>query len=237
MKENIIKFKASSEHVMNVRERPVPASSFLPEWWKNMPSYSNSENKFDLDSWPTVTVKKCFPMLDAITSGYIVPLWADLLVSENIDSNSKAKIKWLTDEAVVDAWYEKQSSSYDYPENYSKIVFKYMHGWNIKTPPGWSCLITHPIGYNNLPIQTLTGVVDTDVLDTPINSPFLVKTGFEGVIEKGTPMFQVIPFKRQDWKAEYEIQDINENWMNIERLKTKIVSSYGRHIRSPKKYR
>jgi hypothetical protein len=111
-----------------------------------------------------------------------------------------------------------------------------MHGWIIKTPPGWSCLITHPVGYNNLPIQTMTGIVDTDVLDTPVNSPFMIKKGFEGIIEKGTPMFQIIPFKRSDWKAEYELQKENENMFNIEKLKTKLVSSYGRNLRKAKKY-
>jgi hypothetical protein len=236
MENNIIKFKATSQHVWEVRERPVPASSVFPEWWKDMPTYTNNENKFRLDGYPNVTGKKCFPMLDSISAGYIVTLWSDILVSENSHPDSKAKIEWTVDEPVADAWSSSQVEGFDFPKDCSKMVFKYMHGWIIKTPPGWSCLITHPVGYNNLPIQTITGLVDTDILDTPANSPFMIKSGFEGIIEKGTPMFQIIPFKRSDWKAEYELQKENENWINIEKLKTKMVSSYGRNLRKSKKY-
>jgi hypothetical protein len=236
MSNNIIRFKATSQHVLEVRSKPIPAASFVPEWWKNMPIYTENRASFALDPYPSVTTKRCFPMLDAISSGYMVTLWSDVLVSENKNINDKARIQWTTKEPVADAWSEIHTEGFEYPDDCSKIVFKYMHGWIIETPPGWSCLITHPIGYNNLPIRTLTGVVDTDVLKTAANSPFMIKSGFEGIIEKGTPMFQIIPFKRSDWKAEYELQKENENFLNTEKLKTKIVSSYGRYIRKPKKY-
>ena len=28
-----------------------------------------------------------------------------------------------------------------------------------------------------------------------------LKTGFSGIIERGTPMLQIIPFKRESWKS------------------------------------
>ena len=32
--------------------------------------------------------------------------------------------------------------------------------------------------------------------------PFFLKAGFTGIIPKGTPIAQLIPFKREDWKLE-----------------------------------
>lgn len=231
-KKQKIKFIAGTDHVFSVREKPLPATKFIPEWWKNIPPYSG--NKFNLDPQPTVTAKKCFPLLDGITAGYIVTMWADLFVTQD---QGFPLVKWGTAEPVLEAWDFKQSSTYEIPEGFSKTVFKYLHGWIIETPKDYSCLITHPIGYPNLPFRTLTGIIDTDSLTTYANSPFVIKEGFEGIIEKGTPMFQIIPFKRDSWASEYGIRETNENFFNTEKLHTRIVSSYGRWLRKPKEFK
>jgi hypothetical protein len=229
----LITFKAQSRHVWEVRERPVPASKILPEWYMDMPPYS-SGTKFNLEPFPNVTVKKCFPVLDSLTSGYVVPLWSDIQVISKFNSH---KLKWVTDQPVFDTWSPTQVSSFDLPEGFGDSVFKYLHGWVIKTPPGYSCLITHPFGYQNLPFRAVSGIVDTDTLDTDINTPIIFKKEFEGIIEKGTPMFQIIPFKRDNWKSEFELVDDETTFLNKERLYTKIVSSYGRNLRHLKTYK
>jgi hypothetical protein len=231
-KKQKIKFIAGTDHVFSVREKPTPATQFIPSWWKEMPPYSTG--KFDLQPQPTVTAKKCFPLLDGISAGYMVTMWADLLVTQE---NGIPLVRWSTTEPVAEAWDWRQSSSYEVPEGFSKTVFKYLHGWIIETPPGYSCLITHPIGHPNLPFKTLTGIIDTDALTTYANSPFVIKEGFEGIIEKGTPMFQIIPFKRDSWSSEYSVRGKDENFFNTEKLHTKIVSSYGRFIRKPKEFK
>jgi hypothetical protein len=38
------------------------------------------------------------------------------------------------------------------------------------------------------------------------NLPFFIKEGFEGIIKAGTPIFQIIPFMREQWTME-----LNEN--------------------------
>ena len=88
-----------------------------------------------------------------------------------------------------------------------------------------------------MPIKTITGIIDTDSLKTFANSPFVIKEGFEGIIEKGTPMFQIIPFKRDSWKAEYELMGKETNFHNNEKLHSRIVSSYGRFLRKPKEFK
>ena len=227
-----IKFIAPNSHVMQVREKPLPASKFIPEWWKQMSPHMN--NKFDLTPQPNATAKKCFPLLDGITAGYIVTLWADLLVTQR---DGAPYVKWATDVNVLEVWSSKQSYGYEIPEGYNETVFKYQHGWVIETPKNYSCLITHPIGYPNIPIRTLSGIIDTDSLKTFANSPFVIKEGFEGIIEKGTPMFQIIPFKRDNWESEYIQMSPEEDYINHEKLHSKIVSSYGRFLRKNKNYK
>lgn len=234
MKTNKIIFRAQSEHVWEVREKPYPASKKLPEWWKKIPPYSTFDNKLRLSPGPTVTVKKCLPTLDAISAGYIVPLWADLMVSQD---NNMPLVQWPTSEPVLQTWAKEQVSGYEIIENFSPIVFKYLHGWIIKTPPGWSSFITHPIGYQNLPFRSISGIVDTDSLETDINTPIIIKKDFEGIIEKGTPMFQIIPFKRENWESDFILQKPNQHFLNSEKIRTRIISAYGRTMRSNKFYK
>jgi hypothetical protein len=231
---NNIEFRAQNEYVWNVKTKPVPAATLIPEWWKEMTPYINGEKNFALKPVPNVTVKRCFPMLDGITAGYIMPLWSD--VDINSDEHGTPIPTWLVKENVFGEWPPQQVGDIALPEGYSRRVFKLNHGWNIKTPKGWSTLFIHPLGYPDLPFHTIGGLVDTDMLDTSINVPFVIKSGWKGVIEKGTPMFQMIPIKREEWKASYVTEAPGKHNFNIEALRTKLVSSYGRHMRDVKRY-
>lgn len=230
-----IKFIAQNDHIMQTRLKPVPAASMLPQWWLDMPAYTKGDTKVKLNNGAlNITGKKCMPLLDGIASGYIVPLWSDVYVEQ---VNSKPVLRWITTYPVADSWAPGKTKGYEIPDGFSDTIFKYIHGWIPKTPKGYSCLITHPVGYSNLPIRTITGVIDTDELDTEANSPFLIREGFEGIIPKGTPMFQIHPFKRDNWKASYEVMKDGEYHINVEKLKTKIVSYYGKTKRSNKQYK
>jgi hypothetical protein len=170
--EKIIKFIAQDEHVWNVRQKPYPAAKNLPDWWKNIPAYSNLEKSFTLNPRPNVTVKRCVPTLDALTSGYYVPLWSDLFVEQQ---DNFPLIKWNSSIPVVQSWNDATVNSFKIMDGYSRVFFKNLHGWTIKTPPGWSSMFVHPIAYPDLPFYSISGIVDTDVFDGEINVPFVVK--------------------------------------------------------------
>ena len=230
----IIKFIAQNDHVWNVRPKPYPAIKNLPQWWKDIPVYSNEEKKLNLKPNPTVTVKRCVPTIEMLGLGYYVPLWADLLVTQQ---NGFPYINWNTQVNVIENWNNNQVSSFKIPEGYSNVVFKNLHGWIIKTPPGWSSIFLHPVAYSDLPFQVISGIVDTDVLNTDINVPFVVKNNFEGLIEKGTPMFQVVPFKREGWTSEFEVKNNNEHFFDLEKLHSKINRSYYSMIKNDNRYK
>ena len=230
----IIKFLAQDQHVWNVREKPYPAAKNLPTWWKDMPAYGNLEKKFTLSPYPTVTVKRCIPTLDLLTSGYYVPLWSDILIEQRED---RPFVQWGSSIPVLELWPESQINSFKIIDGYSKHVFKNLHGWTIKTPPGWSCLFVHPVAYPDLPFYSIPGIVDTDVYDGEINVPFTIKDNFEGIIEKGTPMFQVIPFKREEWKSEFDVKAENEHFFDNEKIYSKIHRAYKNLLTDKKIYR
>jgi hypothetical protein len=228
-----IKFIAGSKYVLEVNQKPVPASTLIPGWWKEMPPYG--KGKFRMEPYPTTTAKKCFPLLDGLTAGYILTLSTDLFVEKDIFGNQK--VNWTVSRPPVKAWSESQSSLYEIPEGFNKSVYKNFHGWIIETPKNYSCLIIHPVGYQNLPIRTLTGVVDTDKLKTFANAPFVIKDDFEGIIPKGTPMAQVIPFKRDSWKMEIDSITEEEAIFRHDRLYSTLKSSYGINLRAKKEYK
>jgi len=77
--------------------------------------------------------------------------------------------------------------------------------WAVETPGGYSCLFTPPLNNEDSPIIPFSGIVDTDSYSAPVNFPFQLKEGFRGLIPAGTPLIQVLPFKRESWKMQIEI--------------------------------
>ena len=229
-----IEFIAQDDHVWNVRPKPYPAVKNLPQWWKDLPLYSNNDKKFDLSPAPNVTVKRCLPTMDALGAGYYVPLWADMLVKQE---NNLPTLNWSTTVAGADVWPSHQVSSFEFKDGYSKVAFKNVHGWTIKTPPGWSSIFIHPVAYPNLPFQVIPGIVDTDVFDVEINVPFIIKEGFEGIIERDTPMFQVIPFKRENWDSKFSVKGPSQHFYDIEKTRSKINRAYTLLTKDKKRYR
>lgn len=208
MFENKIFFEAEDEFYFENSLKPEPAVKNMPQWWKSMPKYAPHLEEY------AVTVKGCGPTLDSLASGYILKLWHDIEVRRTSDGNQE--VSWNISNAdehhsqIMIDWHKDQVSTFEIPEGFSSTVLKYRHGWIIKTPPGWSTMFIHPIGYNNLPIRSITGLVDTDILKTDINVPFMIKSSFEGIIPKGTPISQMIPVKRENWKAVYKVIDEEE---------------------------
>jgi hypothetical protein len=86
----------------------------------------------------------------------------------------------------------------------------------------------------------LPGIVDTDQYKAAVNFPFVLNEAdkFEGLIPAGTPMAQVIPFKRDSWKMEIgSADDFKEQMAVSTKLRTKFFDSYKTQYRQPKEYK
>lgn len=232
-----IKFIAVHDYAWELADRPYPAKNNIPQWWKNMPPYivdeENPEGKNFLlrNLRNNLSPKKCMPMLDAVTSGYIIPLWADVFIKsyEDIDNPGyRPSVLWKTTREVFESNIDG-SNHLEAPEGYSNL-YKFINLWCVRTPPGYSVRISSPSGYDNLPFKTVDAVVDTDKYDAGLPIPMWLKDGFEGLIERGTPLVQITPFKRENWQSEFDHYPdgvhpmIQEKWLRL--------NSFGNYIKT-----
>lgn len=188
--------------------KPVPAKKIIPEWYKNTQSYLGNEKKPDGNANTTATIKKCIPVFDAITSGYIITTYADIFVSRKmveINSNEVSMSPWYEWPSTESIQFHPIIQASLHPKNQNAPYPKFMNPWTIKTPKGYSCLFIPPM-HRETPFNILPGVVDTDTYTFPVNFPFVLSNpDFEGLIPAGTPVVQVIPFKRNSWTSSFDI--------------------------------
>jgi hypothetical protein len=135
--------------------------------------------------------------------------------------------------------FEKKKQSnlnlHPIPKGFYPKSYKFINPRIVKNPPGWSCLFTHPLHYDDLPYKCIPAIVDTDKHPIPVNFLFFLNKTFSGLIQKGTPMIQVIPFKRQDFKSEFSFDNgfFKKQWEKAHQV---FFDRYRRFFRSPKKY-
>lgn len=204
--------------------KPGPAINNIPTWFKKLPRFPDGKNKANGKGQISQTVKACSPFLDTFTTGYMIRLEFDVLVTRLEDGGHY--FEWQEGDDLITNHNPKQVSPDQIPQGYSPLPFKFDNKYVIKTPPGYSTLFVHPLNRTDLPFHTLAGIVETDRYPLPVNLPFLIRQNFEGVLEAGTPIAQCIPIKRESWGHEVvpgDQQELETNWL---RLRHKLLSSY-----------
>jgi hypothetical protein len=183
-----------------VLEKPKPASEYIPDWYKKAKSYTSPDGKKapSLDGTPYATVKRCMPLWDLMTAGYIIETPYDIYVRQTKDG---PYFQWGEMAAVAfQSMDQFQNHPYSRDINYATRI---VHPWSIKTPKGWSILVCEPQHHEPGPLICANGIVDTDEYSLPFNMFFKLRDPkFEGMIPAGTPFIQVIPFKRESWTSE-----------------------------------
>jgi hypothetical protein len=193
---------------------PTPSKLFIPEWYKESEQFIGGKVQVvatGINRGP----KLCVPFLDAMTAGYTATLWQDIVVSRE---NDEQVIRWEIAPNSPEPAQDRASNTYPsfpIPAGHSSKHFIWKSPYIFETPPGYSLLLTHPINRFDLPFTTLSGIVDADGTMSSGNIPFYIKEDFEGVIEQGTPIFQVIPFKRDNWKAVLDLSLIEKSIKNL----------------------
>jgi hypothetical protein len=213
LNKETITFTALDKYGFDTQDRPYPASMSIPKWWKDLTPYDKTLDNPDgkklivQNGISNASAKKCQPMLDAITSGYIIPLWADVVVAQ---TEAFPALSWRTNQPIFEL-HGPSSRLIPPPSGYDQVVFKYLNTWIPRTPPGYSILVSSPFGHNDLPFHAVPAVVDSDKATLELIFPMWIKTGFEGVVEHGTPMIQLTPFKRTNWTSEFNHKEDGEH--------------------------
>jgi hypothetical protein len=218
---------------------PRPASKFLPDYYKNMPAYSAGSHDspvFNENGEPAQTMKKCMPVLDSMSLGYIIPVPTEVFCESTGDFGKQ--FTWPVDNfSAIQSHPDGQFPGLPIPLEYDdSAAYKFINPWHIVTPPGYSVLFTQPFWHFELPYYIFPGVVDTDAHPMPVNFPFLMRRDFHGMISRGQPMVQVIPFKRETFESSIGLRREEDNrvW---QRAKTQFSNNYKDFFRSPKTFR
>jgi hypothetical protein len=180
--------------------QPQPAKRFIPEWYKN--SEATFINPEDPQQQEVAGLKKCVPFMDAMLSGYMLTTPMDIFISKNEDGS--LKIGWNSSEIFNDFISERPKALGELmprPPGHCPNHLAFKGFWGFRTPKGWSTLVVHPLNRHDLPFTITSGIMDSDKYSTSGNIPFFVKEDFVGVIPAGTPFAQLIPIKRESWKA------------------------------------
>lgn len=241
---NKIMFYPFSEKTKDFAPEPHPSSRSVPEWYKKQPGIISEKEEASIKQGAsTSTVKRCMPIFDAMTAGYIIPMPCDIY----IDATNPQKIEWSVPLAMkqfgmdmVSSHSKEQYSHYPIDTNkYHQDLFRIMPFWSVKTEPGYSCLFINPIHQDSAPFWTFGGIIDTDKFITDGHISMLVEKNFKGVIKQGTPFTQVIPFKREDWSMEIVDSEVAKKEIFKQRLnlRSTFVSGYKNKMRSKKEWR
>jgi hypothetical protein len=220
IKEQKIKFYPESKLIKEIV--PPPQTVTTPKWFKDVPLYQGVEPDYIDDSlivqngFANYGVKTCMPFLDSLTTGYSFNLWCDIQVK--IYSDGLQRISWANDNpALVPVISRPIPKNFPVPNGFNPLIFSWKSNWGIKTPRGYSCILTHPFNRTDLPFLTTTGIMDTDKWGIWGNQPFHIQKDWEGVLEAGTPIIHIYPFKRDNWNS--EIDESLTEWANYENIR------------------
>jgi len=235
-----VQFKRSSE--WKYIEPIVPASKALPDWYKNSKvTWGNGKPYENAEGGKSFKV--CPAILDTLTQGYIVPLWADICVEpsgEFINGVSVPRFRWnpaMPDgESFMVGFPLGATEGMPMVEKSNLPVWKINSPWLLETPKGYSTLQLPPLNNRDSRFEVVSGIICTDEYPSYINIPFIwtAPPDYEGVLLKGTPFAQIIPFKREVFQQELGFitpEEAAEEEAKVAITNTSVHSGYSRFFR------
>jgi hypothetical protein len=190
-KELIVEYENMHDWMLPV----VSAKSLVPNWYKDMNTFDKNVKSLPAQ----INIKACVPFLDTLTSGYMIVLPADIAVKT--DDDGFKVITWSDQNSdLISTRDGSEAPLLPTPNGFAATHFIWNTMLALSLPKGYSCIIMHPLNRHDLPFLTLSGIVDADSMLHNGSIPFYIKEDFEGLIKAGTPILQVIPFKRESWK-------------------------------------
>jgi len=206
-KSDIIEFYCLEEDFGIIPE-PYAAFKNMPEWFKKIPPIMDSKHR-DVFGGFGFTAKKCIPLVDAMSVGFIIPSFGDV----NIRSNRDGSLIEASENPygrVIEFHTKEQlggKTSPTYPGN----AIKFINRWLIKTAPGYSTLFIPPINRIEPRFTCLGGLVDTDNYPRPVNFPAIWHLkDYDDIVPAGTPLVTCIPIRREDMPRDAKVRVMTE---------------------------
>jgi hypothetical protein len=236
MNEQIIKFKAKKLILSDKSIYPEPAKMNIADWYKNVPYKNDSSLR---------TIKACKPFLDSLLAGYILKSAIDQKINfhvENPNNNNQINT-WIEVHPIIremnftnhinvnrgdEVHPPEQVGGMSCPflkENKGYPIYKILNPWTITLPKGYSAIYMPPINRPDDRFQIITGIVDYGH-DIPTNFPVIFKKQGSWILEKGTPIASIFPFKIEKWKMVVEEMSDDEFRANNFSLAQKLMKFY-----------
>ena len=209
-----------------------PIKKVIPEWYKDCPTFIEGDSPRYLPE-RNLAIKACVPFLDSLMTGYYIPLSTDVIV-ESIEG--EPYLSWGYGNPVSQR-SSKSAPQLPIPSGCSSLHLTWMLPSTIELPKGYSALFTHPLNRFDLPFISLSGVVDGGFTINPGSYPFFIKKDFVGIIPRGTPIIQIIPFKTENWTSKEDSSLVKKGELEGNRSLSKAIGWYKHNRWTKKGYR
>jgi len=219
--------------------RPVLAKTVQPEWWKTL------KVGMDVHGKRITTVRACPAMDDWLKMGWYLVANRDMEVNCGVGTDSDSTEFYTKDKndgyASPSHNHTQMGNAFEYMGTHGPVndAFKMRNPWNIVTPSGYSCFYLDPFLFQNQYFATWQGIIDTDTFNSNMDNAqiiFYPKVQKSFTIKEGTPLCQVVPFKREEWNASYmqfDHQTFQENRSSVtthlDGKYAKSMDEWGRH--------
>lgn len=227
-----IEFYPTSKLAEQVVPYPKPSKFYMPKWYKELRPIDGSP-RFHNGMIVNKTVKSCVPFFDAVVSGYIQETWCDINISIvdgalQINSAHGPDIIGVRTKANVDLF-----------DSFSSLEFFWHIPWLPKVENGYSCLFTHPLNNFSLPFVSSSGIIDSDLFyqGQSGNYPVYFYREFFGTIPAGTPMYQIIPMRRDSWESSPTQYNEEESIKAFHNIRKSFAGGYKKLMHKKKIYR
>ena len=238
-----IQFRASPIVIQAHRNQnilPQPIKLDIPKWFKSL--NHGKELK---------TIKGCIPFLETLQTGYLIRNYQDTHIKHNIltefdvgpgdTKHGKGSVEYAINNPHLGADLNMaQEAQLHTPEqlgdsplvkkNKNLEFHKILNPWIIVTPPGYSCLFTAPLNNRDDRFEIISGIVSTDNYYNHINFPFTLNGDkyeqIDTIIKMGTPVAQVIPFKRESWTHSIEHVNAQKKLSVINTIQASFLYAY-----------
>jgi hypothetical protein len=237
-----IRFYPFSDKTIQFAEPPKPTSKYTAEWYKKQPGQIDEKSSM-ANGVVFTTIKKCMPIFDMMTAGYVLAAPCDIF----IDATDPNKLVYSVPQAMKqfqgDLFASHSPDQYsEYPldrSKYHKDIIRLLPFWAVKTEKGTSSMFIQPQHGDDTPLTAFSAIVDTDTFMSDGHFSFLVEKDFKGIIKQGTPLLQVVPFRREAWSSEVVELEESENEFKKQRLslRSTFLNAYKAKFRSKKEYR
>lgn len=164
----------------------------LPKWFRLIPREKGS-------------LKTCAGVNDFLTIGMTVPAWSNFYFKPNLETQFwESRVDDMSPPFgnhglnVMEGFPFKSTGECPVTKVRELDNFQYpklVNPWKFQTAPGWSTLLLPVYWEPNPNYEVLPAMIHTDFYPT-INCVINIKTSNEFKIPYGTPLMQLVPFKR-----------------------------------------